>query len=149
MNQDNPFAEIEAEITRLKKVELDSVHKIEEMSDSHEKKLDEIFKDLIAVLDAFEKADGRLIEQFPEDENVQKARKRFATTKKKILDLFEKNGVTKITFQNGIAKLEDCQIVDTEPDSSKDTDTIISIEKEGYRRNGRLLRLSEVIVVKN
>lgn len=44
--------------------------------------------------------------------------------------------------------MDDCQIVETEPDATKENDTIISIEKAGFRRNGRLLRLADVIVVK-
>ena len=111
--------------------------------------MDLIFKDLLAVFDTFDKADNRLAEQYPESEDVQKARKRFATAKKKLMEIFARNNVYEIIFPDGIATLEDCQVEDTEPDVSKPDNTIVSIEKAGYRRNGRLLRLAEVIVVKN
>lgn len=100
-------------------------------------------------MDAFDKADRRLEEQYLENEDVQKARRRFSTSKKKLLEILNKNNVNEIMFSDGIATLEDCQIEDTEPDMMKPNNTIISIEKAGYRRNGRLLRLAEVIIVKN
>ena len=70
-------------------------------------------------------------------------------SKKKLLEILNKNNVNEILFPDGLATLEDFQVEDTEPDSTKPNNTIISIEKAGYRRNGRLLRLAEVIVVKN
>ena len=114
-----------------------------------EKELDSIFKDLLTVVDAFDKADKRLADQYVENDDVQKARKRFATSKRKLLEILNRNNVNEIQFPDGIATLEDCQVADTEPDATKPNNTIISIEKNGYRRNGRLLRLAEVIVVKN
>lgn len=141
--------EIEGMVQGFQRLILDQDHKIEDLKNAREKQLDSIFKDLLTVVDAFEKADSRLNEQYPENVYVAKARKRFATSKKKLLEILNKNGVAEIQFPDGIATLEDCQIEDTVPDDSKFNDTIISIEKAGYRRNGRLLRLAEVIVVKN
>ena len=42
-----------------------------------------------------------------------------------------------------------CVITDTEPVSDKPDGYIISVEKDGYTRNGHLLRRAEVIIVKN
>jgi molecular chaperone GrpE (heat shock protein) len=141
--------ELEDTITGFLQLIHSQSDKIEELDNAREKELDSIFKDLLTVLDAFDKADTRLEEQFPDNDEVNKARKRFATTKKKLIEILNKNGVSEITFPTGIATLDDCQIEETEPDASKPNDAIISIEKAGYRRNGRLLRLAEVIVVKN
>ena len=142
-------SEIESLVNGFQKLIIEQDHKIEELEDAKEKELDAIFKDLINVIDSFDKADSRLAEQFDNNEDVEKARKRFATSKKKLLEILNKNGVTEIQFPNGMATLADCQIQETEPDASKPNDTNISIEKTGYRRKGRLLRLAEVIVVKN
>lgn len=101
------------------------------------------------MLDSFDKADNRLAELYSESEDVAKARKRFATSKRKLLELFKKYEVCEIQFPNGLATIDDCQISDTEPNAEKPNDTIVSIEKKGYRRNGRLLRLAEVVIVKN
>ena len=142
-------SEIENKIQDFQRIILEQKHKIEDLENEKETELDSIFKDLLSVIDAFDKADRRLAEQYSENEDFQKARKRFATSKKKLLEILNKNNVNEILFPDGLATLEDCQVEDTEPDSTKPNNTIISIEKAGYRRNGRLLRLAEVIVVKN
>ncbi len=142
-------SEIKSKIQDFQREILEQRHKIECLEIEKEKELDSIFKDLLTVVDAFDKADKRLAEQYAENEDVQKARKRFATSKKKLLEILNRNNVNEIIFSDGIATLEDCQIVDTEPNATKPNNTIVSIEKNGYRRNGRLLRLAEVIVVKN
>ena len=114
-------------------------HKIEELKNSKERELDTLFKDLLSVVDAYEKAEARLDEQYSDNEAVIKAKKRFSTSKKKLMEILRKNGVSEIQFPDGYAKMDDCQIVETEPDATKENDTIISIEKAGFRRNGRLL----------
>lgn len=141
--------EIESKVQGFQRLILEQNHKIEELKSSKEKELDGLFKDLLSVIDAYERAESRLDEQFPDNEVVIKAKKRFATSKKKLLEILKKNGVSEIQFSDGFAKIEDCQIVETEPDATKENDTIVSIEKPGFRRNGRLLRLADVIVVKN
>lgn len=142
-------SEIENKIQDFQRIVLEQKHKIEDLENEKETELDSIFKDLLSVIDAFDKADRRLAEQYSENEDIQKARKRFAISKKKLLEILNKNNVNEILFPDGLATLEDCQVEDTEPNSTNPNNTIISIEKAGYRRNGRLLRLAEVIVVKN
>ena len=141
--------EIENKVQEFQRLILEQEHKIQDLETARERELDTIFQDLLTVIDAYEKADARLAEQYADSEEVTKARKRFATSKKKLVEILKKNEVEEIQFPNGIANIEDCQIVDTEPDSSKENDTIVSVEKAGFRRKGRLLRLADVIVVKN
>ena len=141
--------EIESKIQEFQRLILEQDHKIHDLETARERELDTIFQDLLTVVDAFDKADARLAEQYADSEDVTKARKRFATSKKKLVEILKKNEVEEIQFPNGIANIEDCQIVDTEPDSSNENDTIVSVEKAGFRRKGRLLRLADVIVVKN
>ncbi len=141
--------EIENKVQEFQRLILVQDHKIHDLETARERELDAIFQDLLAVIDAYDKADARLAEQYVDNEDVTKARKRFATSKKKLVEILKKNGVEEIQFPDGVATLKDCQIVETEPDSSKENDTIVSVEKAGFRRNGRLLRLADVIVVKN
>lgn len=148
-SDNNPFVEIEEEVTQLNKNRIELEHKIEDMASENEKNLDAIFKDLLSVVDAFNKADSRIAEQYPDNEVAEKVRKRFATAKKKLLEILSKNGVAEIEFPDNLASINDCEIVETEPDLSKPENTIVSIEKAGFRRNGRLLRLAEVVAVKN
>lgn len=136
-------------VKKFQKLILEQEHEIENLENMQQNQLDAVFSDLLSILDAFEKADKRIEEQYRNNEEVERARKRYATAKNKLIDIFNKNGVVEIEFPKGIATLEDCQINDTEPDTSKPNNTIVSIEKAGYRRNGRLLRLAEVVVIKN
>ena len=94
-------SEIESLVNGFQKLIIEQDHKIEELEDAKEKELDAIFKDLINVIDSFDKADSRLAEQFDNNEDVEKARKRFATSKKKLLEILNKNGVTEIQFLMG------------------------------------------------
>lgn len=57
--------------------------------------------------------------------------------------------VREIEFKDGHSVPEQCSVVDTEPDAGRQTGEIISIERQGYTRNGRLLRPAEVVIVKN
>ena len=93
-----------------------------------------MFKDLLSVVDAYEKAEARLDEQYSDNEAVIKAKKRFSTSKKKLMEILRKNGVSEIQFPDGYAKMDDCQIVETEPDATK---------RERYDYINRKGRLSE------
>lgn len=140
---------IKDEITELKRLSLEQRNIIEKLTIDGEKQLDDLFNELLSVLDSFDKADKRIKDQYPEDETALRARKRFATANKRLQEVLRKHGVEEMTFEDGIATLSDCQIVETVPDLSKEENSIVHIEKPGFRRNGRLLRLAEVIVVKN
>lgn len=142
-------SEIENTIQHFQRLILERNHRIEDLVNSREKELDKIFKELLNVVDAFNKADTRLVERYPDSSEVASARNRFATAKNRLMAILENNGVSEIQFPDGLATIEDCQVEETQPDNSKPDGTILSIEKAGYRRNGRLLRLAEVVVVRN
>lgn len=142
-------SEIENTIQQFQRLILEQDHKIEAIERMRQQELDSIFTELLTVIDAFNKADARLAELYPECNEVVKARNRFATAKNRLKAILENHGVSEIQFRDGMATLEDCQVEETEPDESRPDDSIISIEKAGYRRNGRLLRRAEVIVVRN
>ena len=146
---DKFYKDIELELTALKRVKLDLCNEIESVKHDQDTLLDSIFIDLISVVDSYEKAYNKVEEKFNGDESALRTRKLFATSLKKLLCVFEKYGVSEIKFPDGVATPKDSEVVDTEPDLEKPENTIVSIEKKGYRRNGRLLRLAEVVVVKN
>lgn len=54
----------------------------------------------------------------------------------------------KIEFENNKSIEELCEVADTEPDPGRETGDIVSIEKQGYTRQGHLIRPAEVIIVK-
>lgn len=121
----------------------------EQMEKNHEKELDGIFAEFLTVIDTFEKSEMIIKERgLDQDENASKAIKRLLNAKKKALSTLEKFNVKKIDLQ-GIVNDDLCTTVETEPDSNRKNGEIISVEKDGYTRNGHLIRRAEVVIVKN
>ena len=123
---------------------------IEENQRKKEQLLDEVFMDAISVLDAFSREE-KVIEdhEWNQSEDSQKAIKRLLNAKKKLNTMLEKYDVKKIVFDDGMSNDDLCSVTDTEPDAEKPNGYILSIEKEGFTRNGHMLRRAEVVIVKN
>lgn len=121
----------------------------EQMEKNHEKELDSIFAEFLTVIDTFEKSEMIIKERgLDQDENASKAIKRLLNAKKKALSTLEKFNVKKIDLED-IVNDDLCTTVETEPDSNRRNGDIISVEKDGYTRNGHLIRRAEVVIVKN
>lgn len=122
----------------------------EETLKDQERKIDDIFCEFLTIVDTFERAEQTIVEKgWVQDENAQRAVNRLLNAKKKALHVMEKFNVKKIEFENNHSVEDLCSVADTEPDPSRQTGDIISIEKEGYLRNGHLIRRAEVIIVRN
>ena len=142
--------EIANKVSELSRENLTLRNKLEEFEKSQDKKIDEIFCEFLTVLDTFDRAEQTIKErELDKDENAQKAINRLLNAKKKALGVFEKYNVQKIEFENNKSVEELCEVADTEPDPSRETGDIVSIEKQGYKRQGHLIRPAEVIIVKN
>lgn len=121
-----------------------------ELERDHEKVIDVVFCEFIRVIDTFESSEKIIREKkLDKEEDAQKCVKRMLNAKKKALAVLEKYNVKQITFENNQSNDDLCMVVDTEPDSTKETGEIVSIEKSGYTRNGRLIRRAEVVIIKN
>ena len=125
-------------------------NQIEDNHRKEEQRLDEIFLDVISILDAFTREE-KVIEdhEWNKSEDSQKAIKRLLNAKKKLNTLLEKHDVNKISFDDDMSNDDLCSVTDTEPDPEKPNGFIISIEKDGFTRNGHTLRRAEVVIVKN
>ena len=125
-------------------------NQIEDNHRKEEQHLDEIFLDVISVLDSFSREE-KVIEdhEWNQSEDSQKAIKRLLNAKKKLNTMLEKHDVKKMSFDDGMSNDDLCSVTDTEPDPEKPTGFIISIEKDGFTRNGHTLRRAEVVIVKN
>jgi molecular chaperone GrpE len=137
-------------ITSLLRENLTVKNEHEETIKGQERKIDEIFCEFLTVLDTFERAEQTIKErELDRDETTKKAINRLLNAKKKALGVLEKYNVQKIEFENNKSVEELCEVADTEPDPSRETGDIVSIEKQGYKRQGHLIRPAEVIIVKN
>ena len=115
-----------------------------------DRKLDDISADLIQIMDAFEKAEDRIKDRGLDlEESSQKAIKQLLLAKRKTEAILEKYRITKIEFPDGKADDNFCVITETVPDSNKPEGAIVSVGKNGYLRDGRLIRRAEVEIVKN
>lgn len=121
----------------------------EQMKKQHEKELDDMCVQFLAVIDTFEKSEALIKERgWDQEENAARAIQRLLNAKRKAISTLEKIGVVKIEL-NGMMREDLCATVGTEPDASRKNDEIISIEKDGFTRNGHLIRRAEVVIVKN
>jgi molecular chaperone GrpE len=142
--------EIANKVSELSRDNLTLRNKLEELEKTQDKKIDEIFCEFLTVIDTFEKAEQSIKERYlDKDENAKKAINRLLNAKKKALFVLEKYNVKKVMFEGNKSVEELCEVSDTEPDSNRETGDIVSIEKQGYTRQGHLIRPAEVIIVKN
>ncbi|MBO4821667.1 MAG: nucleotide exchange factor GrpE [Prevotella sp.] len=144
------FDELREEVKKLheENIRLDTwISTQEKSNDNH---ISDICKDFIQVLEAFEWAEATIHERGLDQSKIStSAIARILTAKTKLLEVLESHGVKKVEFYNGVFDPAKGQIKGSVADSEKEDGTIASIVKEGFIRNGKLLRPAEVIVVKN
>lgn len=137
-------------IAALQTESLTNKNNLEAFEKAQESRIDGIFKEFLSVVDTFDRAEKTIKERgLDQEENAKKAINRLLNAKKKALSVLEKFDVKKIEFEDGHSIPELCSVADTEPDPDKKSGDIISIEREGYTRKGKLLRAAEVVIVKN
>lgn len=142
--------EIANKVSELSRENLTLKNQLEDFKKSQDKSIDEIFCEFLTVIDTFERAEQTIKErELDKDETTKKAINRLLNAKKKALFVLEKFDVKRIEFENSKSVEELCEVSDTEPDSNRETGDIVSIEKQGYTRQGHLIRPAEVIIVKN
>lgn len=140
-------SEIANKVSELSRENLTLRNQLEEFEKSQNMRIDEIFCEFLTVLDTFERAEQTIKErELDKDETTKKAINRLLNAKKKALGVLEKFNVQKIEFENNKSIEELCEVADTEPDPGRETGDIVSIEKQGYTRQGHLIRPAEVII---
>ncbi len=125
-------------------------NKVEQMTIEKDDLIKEISLSIIYILDSFESIEESLVErQYDKIEEVHKTVNRYRIIKKKLFAVLQKQGVAKIEFPDNRLIVGICEVVDTEPDSSRKNDEIVSVIRNGYIRGKDLIRPAELIVVKN
>jgi|ERR1035437_734327 molecular chaperone GrpE (heat shock protein) len=137
---------ITSNLQSVKNLENDLERKDREKHDQ----LKDISLGIIDILDSFEQIEVGLIEKgLDKNEEAIKTMNRYKTIQKKLLNLLQKYGVTKIEFPDNRLIVGLCEVVETEPDNNRKNDEIISIIRNGYIRGKELIRAAQIIVVKN
>ena len=112
--------------------------------------LKDISISIIDIVDSFERIEESVIEkEYNKIDEVNKTVSRYKTIQKKLVGLLQKHGVTKIEFPDNRFIVGLCEVVETEADSNRKNDEIISIIRNGYIRGKELIRPAQIIVVKN
>lgn len=112
--------------------------------------LKDISLNIIDIIDSCEHIEEWVIENsYNEIDEVKKTNSRYKTIEKKLLGLLQKNGISKIEFPDNRLIVGLCEVVETEADSKRKNDEIISIIRTGYIRGKELIRPAQIIVVKN
>jgi molecular chaperone GrpE (heat shock protein) len=112
--------------------------------------LKDIALGIIDILDSFERVEEGLIEKgMNNNEDFTKVMTRYKTIQKKLLNLLQKHGISKIEFPDNRLTVGLCEVLETEVDTNKKNDEIISIVRTGYIRGKELIRAAQIIVVKN
>lgn len=125
-------------------------NEIEKKENEKHDLLKDISLNIIDAIDSWEHIEEWLIENnYHEIEEVKKTNSRYKTIQRKLLALLKKNGISKIEFPDNRLIVGLCEVVETEADSQKKNDEIISIIRNGYVRGKELIRPAQIIVVKN
>ena len=145
------FERLEEEITAIKKENSSLKLEVQSIKQAGQREIMELLKDIVSVLDIFEKAKIVVTEKgWDSTEEGKKVLGRFLNVEKQLLNKLSMHGVKEIPIEVG-ALVDDflCTVCDTEPDMGKENDTIIGIEKKGYTYKDSVLRPTDVIIVKN
>lgn len=125
-------------------------NEVEKKENEKHDQLKDISIGIIDTLDSFERIEESLIEKgLDQNIDVNKTMLRYKSIQKKLNYLLMKYGITKIEFPENRLIVGLCEVLETEPDSSKKNDEIISVVRNGYIRGKELIRASQIIIVKN
>lgn len=125
-------------------------NEVEQKENEKHDLLKEVSLKIIDVIDSFENSAEWVAENdFDKVEEARKTVSKFKIVHRKLLGLLKSYGVTKIEFPDNRLIVGLCEVVETEADSNRKNDEIISVIRNGYIRGKELIRPAQIIVVKN
>jgi len=147
---DSIIDELQSNLTALNKTVICLTNTIEKKEIEIKDLSNEYYLGIIDIIDSFERVEEYIVEKnLNKSDNEKKILNRYETIKKKLSNLLQNYGVTKLEFTENRLLFGFCNVVDTEPDPGKKNDTIIAIVKNGYIKGSELIREADVIIVKN
>jgi molecular chaperone GrpE (heat shock protein) len=131
-----------------------SINHLKNEIEQRENEKHDLLKDLslniIDIIDSCEHIEEWVIENnYNEIDEVKITNSRYKTIQRRLLGLLQRNGISKIEFPDNRLIVGICEVVETEADSNRKNDEIISIIRNGYIRGKELIRPAQIIVVKN
>jgi molecular chaperone GrpE (heat shock protein) len=110
-------------------------------------KENELFLELVGVLDAFENLVNNL-DPDTLDKSAKRALKSVGAIQRKLTRLLEARGLERLEFPDSRARVGLCKVVETRVTEGAEEGTILAVVRNGYRRGERILRPAEVITAK-
>jgi molecular chaperone GrpE (heat shock protein) len=146
---DSLLLEIESLLTKNLKTSVDLKNQGEQRELVLLDQMKQVFLGVIDVLDSFERIEGSVKERTPDDEVAMKTIARFKAVEKKLINLLRNYGITRLEFPDNRLIVGFCEVIDTEADSKRKNDEIVTVVRNGYIRGSELIRAAQIIVVKN
>ena len=144
------FDDLRDEIKRLCDENKKMANWSSSQKDSNDNLVSDVCKEFLQVLESFEWAEATIHERGLDQSRIStSAISRLLTAKTKLLEVLEHYGVYRVTFENGKYDASKAKIVGSVVDNEKEDGTVARIEKDGFIRNDKLLRMAEVTIVKN
>jgi molecular chaperone GrpE (heat shock protein) len=146
---DNLLLEIESLLTNSLKTSVDIKNQAERRELALLDQMRQTFIGVIDVLDSFERIEGSIKERSTNDETALKTLMRFKTVEKKLINLLKNYGIARLEFPDNRLIVGFCEVIETEADSKRKNDEIVTVVRNGYIRGSELIRAAQIIVVKN
>ena len=125
-------------------------NEIEQKENEKNDLLKDISLKIIDIIDSFENSEEWVAEnELNKVDEAKRAVSKFKIVHRKLVGLLKNYGITKIEFPDNRLIVGICEVVETEADSFRKNDEIISIIRNGYIRGKELIRPAQIIVVKN
>jgi molecular chaperone GrpE (heat shock protein) len=145
---DNPKQRLEAKLIEFQQQIIRTAQASKEQAKAQQDQEDALFLELLEVLDGFENIFRNLEGKREElDKTTKRALKSFEALQRKLLRLLSGRGVAPIELPTGKAIVGLCKVVETRaaPDTTTAPGSILVQVRQGYQREGRVLRPVEVI----
>ena len=144
------FDDIREGIKRLYEENIRLNDWISTQEQSSDSQVGEICKNFLQVLESFEWAEATIHERGLDQSRIStSAIARMLTAKNKLLEVLEYYGVKKVSFKDNIYDPTVAKVVGTVANSEKEDGVVDHIKLDGFYRKDKLLRMAEVVVVKN
>jgi molecular chaperone GrpE len=107
-------------------------------------KENDLFLELVGVLDAFENLFNNL-DQTTLDKSTKRAFKSVGAIQRKLRRLLQACGIEQLEFPEGRAEVGRCKVIETQMTDQAEEGSILAVVRTGYRRGEQILRPAEVI----
>ena len=149
-NMNKGIEELETLMAQNLKAIVSLQNEVERKNLEKHDQLKDISLGIIDAIDSFERADEAIKKKvLDKNDDLIKTINRYSIISKKLLNLLQKFGITRIAFPDNRLIVGLCEVIDTVADKDRKNDEIVSIIRNGYIRGNELIRAAQIVVVKN